>query len=53
MTRCCHDLKVVMVGLSPVIDAGVSKVMKGEIFNPCIPADLLVDRSDMVLVDDG
>jgi hypothetical protein len=40
-----------MTCLSPVVDRGVSKVMNGEVFNPRILTDILVDRPDMSILE--
>jgi len=44
MTGCGHDLEIIMVGLPPVIDAGVTKVMEGEVSDACLLASVLVSR---------
>ena len=51
MTGCGHDLEMIMVGLPPVIDAGVTKVMEGEVSDACLLASVLVSRPDVVFVD--
>ena len=47
MTRCSHDLEVVVTILSPIVDSGVSKVMEVEVINARILANRLVCPSDM------
>jgi hypothetical protein len=33
VSACFHDLKIIMPRLSPVVDAGVAKIMKYEILD--------------------
>ena len=51
MSRCRHDLEVVVAILSPIVDGGVPKIMEVEIINPSILANRLVRPTDMFGVD--
>ena len=42
MSRSCHDLKVIMACLSPVVNCGVPEIVESEILNSCFSAYCLM-----------
>ncbi len=51
MTRCGHDLEVVVTIFSPVVDAGMPKIMKCEILDSRSFADHPMCPPDMAWFD--